>query len=134
MSLNLTTNASRKEVANIIKENLETIGFKITIKELPDNYYKNNLQKLNYDILLTGNTVSIKPEIQEYLDFELEEQAIEKDTYNEVYKRYKENPNFMGLYFDTIIILTSKNVKGNFLGNWYNVFYNINTWYKVENQ
>ena len=134
MSLNLTTNASRKEVANIIKENLETIGFKITIKELPDNYYKNNLQKLNYDILLTGNTVSIKPEIQEYLDFELEEQAIKKDTYNEVYKRYKENPNFMGLYFDTIIILTSKNVKGNFLGNWYNVFYNINTWYKVENQ
>lgn len=134
MSLKLTTNASRKEVANIIKENLETIGFKITIKELADNYYKNNLQKLNYDILLTGNTVSIKPEIQEYLDFELEEQAIEKDTYNEVYKRYKENPNFMGLYFDTIIILTSKNVKGNFLGNWYNVFYNINTWYKVENQ
>ena len=101
---------------------------------MPDNYYKNNLQKLKYAILLTGKTVSIKPEIQEYLDFEVEEQAIEKDTYNEVYKNYKENPNFMGLYFDTIIILTSKNVKGNFIGNWYNVFYNINTWYKVEKQ
>lgn len=131
MKLQITTNEARKEVANIIKENLETIGFKITIRELSDSYYRNNLQKLNYDILLTGNTVSIKPEVQEYVDFDIERQATTKETYNKIYEKYKSNPNFMGLYFDSIILLYSKKLKGNFGGNWYNIFYNIDTWYKV---
>lgn len=89
------------------------------------------MQKLNYDILLTGSTVSIKPEIKEYLGLE-EEPLVLQETYKKIYEDYKKNPNFIGLYFDTIIILYSKNIKGNFMGNWYNIFYNIDTWYKIE--
>lgn len=133
LKLQITTNEARKEVANIIKENLEALGFKITIRELDNLYYKNNLQKLNYEILLTGNTVSIKPEVQEYVNFNIEKQVTIKETYNKIYEQYKNNPNFMGLYFDSIIVLYSKNIKGNFGGNWYNIFYNIDTWHKVEN-
>ena len=132
--MQIATNEERIEVANIIKKNLEAIGFKITIREINEIYYKNNLQKLNYDILLTGKTVSIKPEIGEYLELENENKTINEDEYSKIYDMYNENPSFLGLYFDAIILLYSKNLKGNFSGNWYDIFYNIDTWYKLEPQ
>ena len=131
LNLEITTNKDRHSVAEIIKQNLEELGIKVTIRELSNSYYKNNLSKLKYQILLTGNTVSIKPVIQDYLNFEIEQKQSEKETYKVMYETYEQNPNFMGLYFDSIIILYSNNLKGNFEGNWYNIFYNINTWYKI---
>ena len=132
LSLTITTNEDRLPVAEIIKQNLEEIGIKVTIRNLSNSYYKNNLEKLAYEILLTGNTVSIKPDIQDYLSFEIEQKQTEKEIYDGIYTNYKSNPNFMGLYFDSIILLYSNNLKGNFEGNWYNIFYNVNTWYKIE--
>lgn len=129
--MTITTNRDRMQVAKIIKQNLEELGIKVTIRELSNLYYKNNLEKLNYEILLTGNTVSIKPVVQHYLDFETEQKPTEEETYEEIYTNYKNNPNFMGLYFDSIILLYANNLKGNFECNWYNIFYNMNTWYKV---
>ena len=86
---------------------------------------------LKYQILLTGSTVSIKSVVQDYLTFEIEQRQLEEETYKGIYETYKQNPNFIGLYFDSIILLCSSNLKGNFEGNWYNIFYNIDTWYKV---
>lgn len=131
LNIEITTNQDRLEVAEIIKQNLEEIGIKVSIRNLSNSYYKNNLQKLNYDILLTGNTVSIKPNIQDYLDFKTEKKSTLKETYEVIYTNYISNPNFMGLYFDSIILLYSNNLKGNFECNWFNIFYNIDTWYKV---
>lgn len=85
---------------------------------------------MNYEILLTGNTVSIKPNVQEYLKFEIEPKQKEEEFYEGIYTNYKNKPNFMGLYFDSIILLYSKPLKGNFECNWYNIFYNLDTWYK----
>lgn len=76
--------------------------------------------------------VSIKPSVEEYLNFNIEKLATEEETYKKIYEKYNENPNFMGLYFNPIIILYSPNLKGNFNANWYNIFYNIDTWYKVQ--
>ena len=131
LNLEITTNQDRLQVAEIIKQNLEGIGIKVSIRKLSNSYYKNNLQKLNYEILLTGNTVSIKPTIEDYLDFEVEQKQTQQETYENVYTNYTDNPNFMGLYFDSIILLYSNNLKGNFDCNWYNIFYNIETWHKV---
>ena len=93
-------------------------------------YYHKNLQELDYDILLTGRTVSIKPEIQNFLSFSIEKKQTLKESYEYAYETFKKNPNFTGLYFNSIILVHSKNLKGNFSGNWYNIFYNIDTWYK----
>lgn len=131
LKLEIATNQARIEVAETIRENLEDIGIQTTIRSLSNSYYKNNLEELNYQILLTGNTVSIKPLVQEYLDFEIEQKETEEATYQNIYKKYNENPNFIGLYFDSIILLYSNSLKGNLEGNWYNIFYNINTWYKI---
>ena len=131
LNLEITTNTDRLLVAEIIKQNLESIGIKVTIREVSNTYYKNNLSNLNYEILLTGNTVSIKPIVQNYLNFEIEVKNSEEETYRNIYEEYIKDPNFMGLYFDSIILLYSKDLKGNFECNWYNIFYNIDTWYKV---
>ena len=131
LNLTITTNEDRLQVAEIIKQNLEELGIKVTIRNLSNSYYKNNLKKLSYEILLTGNTVSIKPDAQEYLNFEIEQKQTKEETYEGIYANYKSNPNFMGLYFDSIILLYSNNLKGNFECNWFNIFYNVDTWYKI---
>ena len=132
LNLTITTSEDRLKVAEIIKQNLEEIGIKVTIRKISNSYYKNNLENLNYQILLTGNTVSIKPEIKEYLNFNIEQKQTKEETYKGIYETYKQEPNFMGLYFDSVILLYSKELKGNLEGNWYNIFYNIDTWQKIE--
>ena len=127
----ITTNSKRLNVANIIKENLEIIGIETQIKDISDKYYKNNLQNINYDVLLTGAIISLKPDIDSFLEFEKNNKENMKETYEKIYEDFNNNPSFIGLYFDSIIIVHSKNLKGNFLGNWYNIFYNIDTWYKA---
>lgn len=131
LKLEIATNQDRIKVAEIIKENLENIGIETSIRSMSNLYYKNYLENSNYKILLTGNTVSIKPLVQEYLNFEIEQKETEEETYKKIYEKYNENPNFIGLYFDSIILLYSNDLKGNFEGNWYNIFYNIDTWYKM---
>ena len=132
LSVDIATNEARQEVAEIIKENLEILGIKVSIRRLSNNYYKENYNKINSDILITGNTVSIKPSIKDYLEFSMEEQITKEETYNKIYEKFNQKPNFMGLYFNSINLLCSKKLKGNFIGNWYNIFYNIDTWYKVK--
>lgn len=129
--MTITTNEDRLKVAEIIKQNLEEIGMKVSIRNLSNLYYKNNLQKLNYEILLTGKTVSVKPDIKDYINFEIEKKPTLQETYEGIYTHHTNNPSFMGLYFDSIILLYSNNLKGNFDCNWFNIFYNIDTWYKL---
>lgn len=69
--------------------------------------------------------------MQDYLDFEIEQKETDEGTYNNMYENYKQKPNFIGLYFNSTILLYSNKLKGNFEGNWYNIFYNIDTWYKI---
>lgn len=122
----MVTSKKRQEVANIIKNNLEVLGLKVDITTIEDKE-----TNLNYDMFLVGNILSIKPEIEKYLAFDIQENN--KESYKQVYEQFNNNPNFMGLYFDSITIITSNKMKGKFKGNWYNIFYNIDTWYKVIN-
>ena len=36
------------------------------------------------------------------------------------------------LYFDSIFVLSNISLKGDFSYNWYNIFYNIDNWYKIK--
>ena len=51
-------------------------------------------------------------------------------TYNELLNEYKEQMPFISLFFDSYIILHNNKLKGDFSGNWYNIFYNVDGWYK----
>lgn len=131
LKLNLVTNNKSKELAMTIKEQLEKAYINTQVI-ISDSEYSRNLKNINCDILLTGKTVSIKPESQEYLDFEVEKKQTKEETMINVYEKFKERANFIGLYFDSITIISSKNIKGNLNGNWFNIFYYVDTWYKVK--
>lgn len=65
--LNLVVNSAneaRVNVANKIKEQLESLGIQVNIISAKDKNYTNYVQKKNYDILLTGVTVRIKSKLK----------------------------------------------------------------------
>ena len=50
-------NENRVKAANIIKENLESIGIPVSIISVKDNAYNNYVTNKNYDLFFTGITV-----------------------------------------------------------------------------
>lgn len=144
-------NEKRVECANKIKEQLDDFGIKINIVKVNDNRYNSYIKNKNYDIILTGNIVSNNPNLETYFgennisNFENEEiksilnevkNISNEDTLKEKYFRieeiYNEELPFICLYFNNINVLTNSNLKGDLSHNWYNLFYNIDNWYKVE--
>ncbi len=127
----MVTNSKRNNLANLIKENLELVGISINVSNSDNEYYK-NIKKQDCDILLTGKIVSIKPEIQAFLELETDKTKTKEEMFLNIYKKLNDNPNIIGLCFNSITIISSKNIKGNLNGNWYNIFYNIDNWYKIR--
>lgn len=84
----------------------------------------------------------ITPEISQYFDnketrekiekiIQIEDKEILKKEYEKIIENYYKELPFISLYFNNYIILHTDKLKGDFSGNWYNMFYNINTWYKI---
>lgn len=145
-------NEKRVQVAELIKEQLEKIGIKINIIKVNNNAFNNYLKNKNYDIILTGNIVPIYADLNSYFGENnlsnysnneineilqdinnIENKELLQQKYNRIYEIYKEEMPFISLYNNTNFILYSKLIKGDLSNNWYNIFYNINNWYKIKN-
>ena len=146
-------NKKRVEVAENIKKQLEKIGIVINIISVNKSTYDNYIKYKNYDMLLTGNIVSNNPNLETYFcdnnltNFDNQEmkniinqirnignqENLLKEEYIKLKEMYQEEMPFISLYFNRLFILSNKNLKGDLKGNWYNVFYNIDGWYKVDN-
>ena len=129
----LSVEEENYKIAEKIKEQLEEKGIKIVIQN-----YKNSYA----DLILKKHTVPITPSIKEYFkDKEIKEQIdkivrienkeIIKQEYKKIIDNYYEEMPFISLYFNSYIILHNNKLKGDFSGNWYNVFYNVDSWYKI---
>ena len=53
-----------------------------------------------------------------------------KEKYNILQNIYQNERPYIGLYFNKAIVIHGKDLVGNITPNWYNVFYNIDTWYR----
>ena len=93
-------------------------------------------------MILKKQTVQITPDISIYFENEetkkeilkisnIENKDILKQEYEKIINNYYKEKPFISLYFNSYIILHNNKLKGDFSGNWYNIFYNIDTWYKV---
>lgn len=141
----------RVAVAEEIKRELEEIGIIIDIVKVNNNGYNNYIKNGNYDIILTGNIISTAPNLETYFgennlsnfnnqDIEIllkeirsiTNEEILKDKYLEIEQIYKEEIPFISLYFNSLFVLTNNNLKGDLSSNWYNLYYNIEKWYKIE--
>lgn len=139
----------RVAVAEMIKSNLEEIGMKITIIKANDNQYQNYLKNRNYDMILTRTIVGASPNLETFLgtdnlsNFSNEElitiinevkNITKEDILKEKYKRireiYNEEVPYIGLYNNYYAIMSNWTLKGSISPNWYNIFANINNWYK----
>ena len=140
------SNQSRVNVAEMIKADLQNIGINVTIVKASDSQYQYYLQNKNYDSIITGTTVSANPSIETYIDscnFNNEElnslmsevknitkEELLKEKYARIREIFNEQKPYIGLYNSYYAVASSWSLKGSVTANWYNIFININNWYK----
>ena len=142
-------NATRANIAEMIKSNLEEIGMRVSIVKASESQYQYYLQNRNYDMILTGITQSASPNLETFFgennlaNFSNEEvstimnevknitkEDLLKEKYGRLRQIYNEEVPYIGLYNSYYAIVSSWNLKGNITANWYNIFMDINNWYK----
>lgn len=150
LSITLSVNSSNKkrlEVANLIKEQLESMGIVIKIKELNDKEYQACLQNKNYQVLLTGvyngNSPSVKyfygeNNLANYSNDEVNktlkelnnitDEKILKAKYDELINITTADSPYIGLYRNKCSLIVNKKMSGNFEPNNYGIFNNFETW------
>ena len=121
----------------------------VSIVKASDNQYQYYLQNKNYDSIITGTTMSLSPILETYFgannyaNFANDElnnlmnevkNITKEDLLKEKYARiraiYNEQKPYIGLYSSYYAIDSSWSFRGNITPNWYNIFIDINNWYK----
>ena len=132
---------SRVKVANEIKRQLGEIGIALNIVEVNTERYYQYLTEKNYQMILTGITNSINPDltyfygddnIANYNNQELKSKLNSLDNYKEIQKIVNEDVPYIGLYRNKGTLLLNANVGGNFIPNSYNLYYNFNEWFRQQ--
>ena len=144
-----SSNSARVKVAEMIKQQLEEIGIKVTIIQANDNQYNNYKNNKNYDMILCGTYIGTSPDLSKYFadgniaNFQNEEAKtimndlknitdgeLLKEKYKRLYEIYTGEIPYISLYYSYDITAYSKNLTGSISANWYNMFYNISSWAK----
>jgi len=138
---------ARVTVAEMIKTDLEAIGMNVTIVKASDNQYQYYLQNKNYDSIITGTTISLSPNLTTYFNAcnyssnvelntllnevkNITKDDLLKEKYNRIREIFNEQQPFIGLYSSYYSVASSWALRGNVTPNWYNIFMDINNWYK----
>lgn len=151
-NLTLVVNSSNNErvaVAEKIKEQLANVGISITIKTASDSQYQNYLNNKNYDMIIMGTRIGFSPNVNTYLgegNFSkyyneemmtilseiknISDSTLLAEKYKRVYEIYNEDMPFISLYFNRNTVCYSSNLMGEVTPNCYNIFYNIEKWYR----
>ena len=145
-----STNQERVQVAENIVNQLANVGIQATLVKASDAQYQNYLENKNYDMIITGKVIGYSPDLSSYYgannlaNYTSEEingimmdiSNITKDTnlLKEKYRKLAEIDNsekpYISLYYNKGTVIYSSNLMGNINPNFYNIFYNISTWYR----
>ena len=140
---------TRIATAENIKKQLELAGINITIKKLSYEEYSNALTNKNYDMILTGTRIGLSPNLNTYLgegNFSnynnidvkgilnevknIKDENLLQEKYKVIYGLYKEDMPYISLYFDRSTVIYSTSLMGEVNPNHFNIFYNIEKWYR----
>lgn len=152
VNLNLVVNESntmRVQAAELIKNQLEQVGIKINIISVSDSQYQSYLKNKNYDMIITGTYTSSSPDVSYYFgdnnlsNFNNEEakgiiselgnikdEKLLTEKYNRLIEIYQTEIPFICLYYNRNTIAYSTSLVGTINPNTYNIFYNIEDWYR----
>lgn len=148
MSVNVD-NPARVAVAENIKNQLAGFGVPVTINYLSSDNYANAINNKSYDVIITGIQNSYSPSlktffgdgnISNYYNAEVSEimnsventydQNVLYEKYARLYEIYLEEAPYIGLYRETDIIVYNQGLVGNITANSFNIYYNIEKWYR----
>ena len=151
INLNLVINKDNEDiikVANLIKEQLNKIGIQINIIEKSEKEYEKILKNKEFDLAFINNTYGFSPSLNSYFEDdnlsnydnnkirrllkEIEHSSEEdaKKKIESIKEYYNKDVPYISLYYDASTIVYSKNLRGEITPNSYNIFYNIENWYK----
>ena len=136
------------KVATLIKNQLNEIGIKIKIIEKNKREYEEDVKIKNYDLALISDTYGFSPSLNSYFEEdnlsnydnikikkllkEIENKSEEdvKKIIESIKDYYNKDVPYISLYYDINTIIYSKNLRGEMSPNSYNIFYNIEDWYR----
>lgn len=152
LKLNLAVNSSNESrvlVAENIKEQLRKVGIIVDVIKVSNSQYNEYLQNKNYDLLLTGIILGINPSLNRYfgngnianyynedalkiLDEikNITDENILKEKYQTLINLYNNDVPYISLYQSKQLVLYNQKLKGTIQPNVYNLFYNIENWYR----
>lgn len=152
--LNLMINSANElhiNIANNIKNQLDISGIKVNIVKLSSSEYYKNLENKNYDLAIITENVSISPNLEKYFGEnnianyynedinstlkeikDINDEKLLKEKYNKLLEKYVQDVPYISICFNSNIIIYNSNLLGNMTPNFYNLFYNIDGWYKKE--
>ena len=146
-----TSDSIRCKAAEDIKNQMQEQGIVINIVYADDNLYNSYLNNINYDMMLCSIEQPIAPDLNTYFGYNnlanFNNQEIKdiisnignitdenelKSKYQRLYEIYNEEVPYIGLARNKILTVKNTNLVGEIKANWYNLFYNIDEWYKID--
>lgn len=146
-------NSNMVKVGNKIKEQLNTVGIIVNLKEVSDRQYNQYLENKNYDMILVESNYGYSPSLQKYFgennlanyyneeinnllkEAELDSNDNEiKTKYTRITEIYNNDVPYISLAFNENTMIYSPNLKGSVNPNSYNLFYDIENWYREYNK
>lgn len=152
LAIELTVNSNnegRVRAVENIKEQLENFSIPVNIRYLSADAYADAINNRNYEMAITGLQVGYSPnlstffgdgnianyynpEVSEIMDIvsnTRDENAL-YENYNRLYDIYLEEAPYIGLYRETDIIVYNQSLVGNIRANAFNIYHNIEKWYR----
>lgn len=145
ISILVNNNANRLATANLLKGQLEAVGFKVTIDKQDYKKYKNKIEKTEFDIYI--GEIKLSDDMSLYPFFDKKGDAryginSEKSSVEKAYRDYMKNPDNLGkfilafneeipfipLVYKKGMICYSKAINGDMQGYYGNFFSNIESW------
>lgn len=152
LRINLVVNSeneTRVKIANLIKKHLEDIGILVTVTSVKGPTYENYLKNKNYDMIFTGVTIGLSPNLDRYFGEgnlanlenneakEIQKELISisdektlKEKYERLQKIYEEERGYIGLYFSRTTTIYGTRLGATVGSNWFNLYYNIENWHR----
>lgn len=144
-----SSDATKVLVAENIKAQLENQGIRINLIKASDSQYSSYLQNKNYDMILISTQISASPNLNTYFgegnfaNYSNEEvtnlmnevkNTTDENKLKENYKRlaeiYKIDMPYISLFNNKYTTAYNVELVADIKSNWYNLFYNIESWYK----
>ena len=144
-----SSDPGRVAVANVITNQLAGAGIEINIKSVSDAQYNASLESKNYDLLLATAQVAASPDLTTYFGennlsnysngevssimqevSNTADENVLKEKYARLKEIYKTDVPYVSLYFNKNVALYTTNLAGEVNPNWFNLFYNVENWYK----